>query len=277
MQQQRINDIELYYELTGNGDDTVVLVHGSWTDHLSWRLVVPSLAERHTVLSYDRRGHSRSIAPVGRHGSRRQHEDDLAALIETLDLGVVTLVGNSYGGSIALGLASRRPDLVRCVIAHEPPLLGVARFQPSLEADLADVHAVVAHVNASIRAGDPGGAARLFVEHVLGTGTWQLLPDDTRRTFIANAATFVEMIADPAWAEVPAAGVVPVLLTNGDATPSWLPAIVEALGSTAYPSAGRHTFAGAGHMPHLTDPASFAAVVQSFAAAAQTLLAADPR
>ena len=43
MARQRINDIELYYELTGDGDDTIVLVHGSWTDHLSWQFVVPAL------------------------------------------------------------------------------------------------------------------------------------------------------------------------------------------------------------------------------------------
>jgi pimeloyl-ACP methyl ester carboxylesterase len=277
MPQQRINDTELYYELTGNGPDTLVLVHGSWTDHLSWQFVVPSLAERHRVLSYDRRGHSRSSAPIGRHGSRRQHEDDLAALIETLDLGVVTLVGNSYGGSIALGLASRRPDLVRCVVVHEPPLLGVAQLRPSLEADVTEVHEIVAEMTGLLQVGNPEAGARLFVESVLGPGTWQMLPDDNRRTFIANAPTFVDMIADPAWAEVPRPGVVPVLLTDGDASPPWLPAIVDALASTTYPHAERHTFSGAGHVPHLTHPESFATTVESFAAAAQPLGVAGPR
>ena len=277
MPRQHINDIELYYELTGDGDDTLVLVHGSWTDHLSWQFVVPALAERHRVLSYDRRGHSRSVGSPRTQGSRRQHEADLAGLIETLDLGAVNLVGNSYGGSISLGLASRRPDLVRCVIAHEPPLLGAAQLRPPLEADLSDVHAIVAQVSELLQAGVPDGGARLFVEHVLGPGTWQMLPDDNRRTFIANAATFVDMIADPAWAEVPAVGVVPVLLTVGDASPSWLPSIVDALASTAYSHADRHTFAGAGHIPHLTDPESYATTVQSFASATQALHVAGPR
>ena len=277
MPRQRINDIELYYELTGDGDDALVLVHGSWTDHLSWQFVVPALAERHTVLSYDRRGHSRSVGLDRAQGSRRQHEDDLAALIETLDLGLVNLVGNSYGGSISLGLASRRPDLVRCVIAHEPPLLGAAQLHPPLQADLSGVHEIVAHVSELLQAGDPDGGARLFVEQVLGPGTWQMMPDDNRRTFAANAATFVDMIADPAWAEVPAAGVVPVLLTDGDASPSWLPAIVDALASTAYPHAHLHTFAGAGHIPHLTDPESYATTVQSFASATQAVHVVGPQ
>lgn len=277
MQRQHLNDIELSYELAGDGDDTIVLVHGGWTDHLSWQFVVPAFAERHRVLSYDRRGHSRSVGSARTQASRRQHELDLAALIETLDLGAVTLVGNSYGGSISLGLASRRPDLVRCVIAHEPPLLDVAKLHKPLEADLSNVRAIVAEVSGLLQAGDPEGGARLFVEQVLGPGTWQMLPDDNRRTFVANAATFLDMTADPAWAEVPALDGVPVLLTDGDASPSWLPSIVDALASTAFPYADRHTFAGAGHVPHLTDPESYATTVQSFASATPALRVGGPR
>jgi pimeloyl-ACP methyl ester carboxylesterase len=275
MPTQIINDTELYYELTGDGDDTLVLVHGSWTDHLSWDFVREILAERFRVLTYDRRGHSRSAASSG-HGSRRQHEADLAALIETLDLGAVTLVGNSYGGSISLGLAAWRPDLVRCVIAHEPPLLGAARLHPPLEAELIDVHTIVAEVQALVHAGDREGGARLFTEQVLGTGAWQMLPDETRRTFGANATTFLDMVADPAWAAVPAIDSVPMLLTDGDASPSWLPSIVEALATTAYPHADRQTFAGAGHVPHLTDPQCYSATVQSFVSAPQALYLAGP-
>ena len=97
MARLHINDIELYYELTGDGDDTVALVHGSWTDHLSWQFVAPALAERHQVLSYDRRGHSSSPAATG---TRHDDEDDLAALIEHLALGPVHVVGSSFGASI---------------------------------------------------------------------------------------------------------------------------------------------------------------------------------
>ena len=85
------------------------------------------------------------------------------------------------------------------------------------------------------------------------------------------------MVADPAWAEVPALDGVPVLLTDGDASPSWLPSIVGALASTAYPHADRHTFAGAGHVPHLTDPQGYSATVQSFASAPRAVHAAGSR
>ena len=61
---------------------TVVLVHGSWTDHRTWALVVPHLSDSYRVVRYDRRGHSRS--PWAEPVPRRQDEDDLAALIEEL-------------------------------------------------------------------------------------------------------------------------------------------------------------------------------------------------
>ena len=180
-----------------------MLVHGSWTDHLSWQLVTPMLAERHRVLVYDRRGHSRSERPTTQ-GARRQDEDDLAALVEALDLAPVHLVGNSYGASIALGLAARRADLVHSVIAHEPPLLGIARPGTALAATADQVHATLDEVAAMLRAGDLEGGTRHFIEAVaLGPGTWQMLPDDSRRTFVANAATFLDAIGDPHWAATP--------------------------------------------------------------------------
>ena len=126
MPTQRINDIELHYELTGDGDDTVVLVHGSWTDHLSWDFVVAILAERFRVVTYDRRGHSRSVgvsrtrfATSTRSGPRRAHRDTRPRRRHARR----QLVRRARS---LLGLAACRPDLVRCVIAHEPPLLGVA-------------------------------------------------------------------------------------------------------------------------------------------------------
>ena len=266
MARQRINDIELYYELTGDGSDTVVLVHGNWTDHLSWQFVAPALAERHRVLTYDRRGHSRSERPATQ-GCRRLDQDDLAVLIETLDLGPVHLVGNSYGGSISLGLAASRPDLVRSVTAHEPPLLGVVEEYVPLTAELRQVSNLIDEVGEMLRAGDLEGGARHFIDDVaLGPGTWQLLPEDNRRTFVANAATFLDTLGDPHWLDVPEPNGSPVLLTDGDDSPSWLPSIVSALASTTYHHADRHTFAGAGHVPHLSHPDAFVAVVDSFIA-----------
>ena len=121
-----------YIEVTGEGDP-IVFVHGGWTDGSRWNALATTFAATHTAVAYDRRGHSRSLwsQPV----ARRTDEDDLAQLIESLGLGPAHLVGNSYGGSIALGTAARYPDLVRSVAAHEPPLVRVAESTPSIAAE----------------------------------------------------------------------------------------------------------------------------------------------
>ena len=144
-----------------------MLVHGSWTDHASWKFVRPLLAEDHVVVAYDRRGHSRS-GPVDGRGTRRVQEDDLIEIVERLDCGPVHLAGNSYGGSIVLGVAARRPDLVRSVTAHEPPLVGVVDASDGsagvLGETMAAVLAVTADVEYTVRAGDVEAGVRRFVE-----------------------------------------------------------------------------------------------------------------
>ena len=87
-------------------------------------IVVPDLAEKFCVLSYDRRGRSRSERPVTQ-GSFDEDGDDLAALLEALELVPAHVVTNSGGGNIALRLATRRPDLFRSLSCHEPALWGL--------------------------------------------------------------------------------------------------------------------------------------------------------
>ena len=66
MSVSRINGIRLYWQTTGTAGDPLVLVHGSWGDRRNWAPVVPALSRSFRVLTYDRRGHSRSERPVGK-------------------------------------------------------------------------------------------------------------------------------------------------------------------------------------------------------------------
>jgi pimeloyl-ACP methyl ester carboxylesterase len=262
-----INGVDLRYELTGDAGPALVLVHGGWVDHTSWRFVAPALAEAHRVVRYDRRGHSLSAGPDIGHGSRRQQEDDLVGLIEALELGPVHIVGTSYGGSIALAVATTRPDLVRSVVAHEPPLTGAARPDSSLADQLGRVTTLLALVVADlVRGKHERGAIRFVEELALGPGSWCTLPESTRRSIVANAPAFLDLVADPGWGSVPvpADPDVAVLLTDGGLSPRWMPAIVGALRAAAYGHAAHCTFASAGHAPHLTDHGIFVETVASF-------------
>jgi pimeloyl-ACP methyl ester carboxylesterase len=134
MAEIEVNGVRLRYELTGQGDG-VVLVHGSWDDRHGFDAVAPDLAERFRVLAYDRRGHSDGEGG----GTLDDDVADLAALIEGLVLGPAHVVGHSRGGAVALRLAIARPELVRTVNVHEPPLFALLADHPEVRARLEEM------------------------------------------------------------------------------------------------------------------------------------------
>ncbi|MFJ8313751.1 MULTISPECIES: alpha/beta fold hydrolase [unclassified Streptomyces] len=261
-----VNGVELFYEVGGDGDP-LVLVHGSWGDHGNWAPVLHALALRFRVLVYDRRGHSLSERPPGQ-GSRFEDEEDLAALIETLGFAPAYVAGNSFGASTALGLAARRPELFRGLIAHEPPLMGIVADAPELLPLMAATGEKIESVLAHLRADQLLAGARQFVEEVaLGPGVWDQLPEQLRETFIVNAPTFMDEQADPEWANLDLGRLSrytgPALLTKGTESPPWFATIIARL-SGALPEAETYTFGGAGHIPHASHPDAYARRVTSF-------------
>jgi pimeloyl-ACP methyl ester carboxylesterase len=262
-----VGDTSLYYEERGTGEP-LVLVHGSWSDHSTWAQVVPALSHTLRVIAYDRRGHSRSRGGSGA-VTRRRHEDDLAALIEGRGIGPVHVAANSYGAAIALGLATRRPDLFRTLVAHEPTLVDLLGDDPLVTETNARLRAVADR----IAAGDAAGGAEQFVEEVaLGPGAWRLLPEEVRRLMVSNADTFPHEQRDPDGGGIRVSDLcglgMPVLLTQGDQSPAWFGPIVARLHDAIAP-ARVETLAGAGHVPHATHPAEFADSVATFAGAVE--------
>jgi pimeloyl-ACP methyl ester carboxylesterase len=258
------NDIELHYEVAGQGDP-LVLVHGGWSDLHNWQPVAPGLAESFLVVAVDRRGHGESERAWG---TRREQEDDLAALIEGLGRGPAHVAGTSFGGSIAIGLAARRPELVRSVVAHEPPLMSLVLHDAEIQPLMEQVRATVQTVLARVTQGDVEGAARQFVEEVaLGRGAWEQLPEPLRETMVDSAPAFVAEQRDSDWASLDLAELSrvdrPVLLTQGDQSPPWFAGIVAKLAELV-DGATVLTYRGAGHAPHLTHPDDYLAALTEF-------------
>jgi pimeloyl-ACP methyl ester carboxylesterase len=93
------------------GAPTVLLVHGLFaTADLNWSLAIPALASRFRVVAPDLRGHGRGI-PTRRFDGQ-ECADDLAAIVRSLELGPVIVVGYSLGGMVAQLFARRYPDMV---------------------------------------------------------------------------------------------------------------------------------------------------------------------
>jgi len=261
-----INGIRIYSEWHGAGAP-VVLVHGSWGDHHNWDAVVPGLARTFRTLTYDRRGHSQSERlPI--QGSIEEDVADLALLITDQHIAPAHIVGNSFGASIVLKLAAARPDLFATLTVHEPPLVGLLGDDPALPAVQQRIEAVIA----TLQSGRTELAAQQFVETVaLGPGMWERLPPEMRQTFVFNAPTWLDEMNEQAAFVLDVAGLAafgrPALISRGDQSPPFFEAILDKIGE-ALPHARRHTFVGAGHVPHLTHPDDFVSVVGGFIGAA---------
>lgn len=93
-----------------------------------------------TVVTYDPRSAGRSGRTDGASQSTPdEHADDLRRLIVALDAPVVDVFASSGGAVNALVLVARHPELVRTLVAHEPP---VAQVLPDREAALATCRAI---------------------------------------------------------------------------------------------------------------------------------------
>lgn len=273
MASAHVNGVHLHYERAGSGEP-LVLVHGAWADHGTWGLVSPLLAGRFDVVAYDRRGHSDSERPASQ-GSVHEDADDLAALIEHLDIAPAHVVANSFGGNIAMRLAAKRPELFQSISLHEPPVFALLAADPSKAPLLEGSGASIAGVVEKLSAGEHEAGARQFVDEVIfAPGAWdtQLVPEQ-RAMFIRNAPTFLDECLDPDGLGVDLDALrlfeLPALLTYGDQSPPVFPSTIEML-ADAFPNRERHTFAGAGHVPQLTNPEQYAEVVGTFVANAST-------
>jgi len=109
------NGIRTNYLEGGSGDETVVLVHGSGpgvTSYANWRLVIPALAEHWRVVAPDMVGFGFSDRPEGVTYGLDTWADQTVGVMDALGIEKAHLVGNSFGGAIALRLATKNPDRV---------------------------------------------------------------------------------------------------------------------------------------------------------------------
>lgn len=104
---------------------SMLLLHGAMSSARSWVRVGPALADRYRVYALDMRGHGDSIKPPGGSYSLRQTADDVVACIEVLKLERPVLVGHSWGGAVAIvvasGAATEKPaPLLSKLILEDP-------------------------------------------------------------------------------------------------------------------------------------------------------------
>src|SRR3954465_12247688 len=122
----KVNDVELFYELSGpTGAPVVAFSNSLGTTMAMWDVVVPVLRGRYQVLRHDTRGHGRSQVldqPI----TIDDLANDLVGLLDNLGIANAHVVGLSLGGMTGQALTSRYPDRVISLT-----LMATSAYMPS--------------------------------------------------------------------------------------------------------------------------------------------------
>ncbi len=116
-----VNGLKMYYEIHGSGEPLVLLHGGFMTITNNWEGWLGELSKTRKVLAVEMQGHGRT-ADIPREPSGENLADDVAALLEHLEIPRADVLGYSMGGSVAMQLAVRHPDRVRKVVVLSAPL-----------------------------------------------------------------------------------------------------------------------------------------------------------
>lgn len=199
----RVNGLKMYYEIHGPGEtlpsgggEPLLLIHGAYGTIGMWGDILTALAAERQVIAVELQGHGHT-ADIDRALSFSQLADDMAALLEHLDIPQADVVGYSLGGIIGLQLAMRHPDRVRKLVAISANYRSDGYYP--------EVLAGIQHITPEVFAGSPmEGAYLSSAPH----------PEDWPK-LIAKLKTLAE--EEFAWPEEEIRSITaPTLVMNGD-------------------------------------------------------------
>ena len=252
----------------GAGAPPVLLLHGSGpgvTAAANWRPVIPALSGDRRVIAPDQLGFGGTATGAQRTYGRGAWTGHALALLDTLGVGTVDVIGNSMGGAIALSMAAARPTAVRRIVlmgsmgvamALPPGLDTVWGYTPGVE-QMREVIGLFAH--------DRGLITDELVEMRYRASlsppvrdSWQAMFPEPRQRWVDDLAL--------SGAELAAIGA-PVLMVHGrdDRVMPWQVSSARLL--ELLPDARLHVLSGCGHWTMIEKTADFLAVVQPFLAA----------
>jgi pimeloyl-ACP methyl ester carboxylesterase len=262
MDRVRVDGAELEVDVRGSGEP-VVFIHGVGISDSFLPLVIdPTVRDHFRTIQYRRRGYGGS-SPVNGPFSVYENANDCRAMLDALGVKKVHVVGQSYGGQIALQLAVDAPEIVATLALFEPVLLAVPAAR--------ELNDVVGPIVETYSRGDRVAAAHAFFAAACGPD-WQAHVDRTlpggREQAEKDVATLFEcdLPAMSTWesnaAEVAAinqpvlyvlgSDTLPLFTEGRDLVRGWLPHMEDAV------------LANSGHLLQLQSPAEAAAALADF-------------
>lgn len=266
------NGLKLHVREWGKAEGAPILfVHGWSQNHLSWHKQIESdLAEEFRLVAFDLRGHGMSEKPLGaEHYTNAQlWADDLAAIIDALELERPVLVGWSYGGFVMNDyLRAYGQDAVAGVnyvgagvTLNEPAfgtLIGRGLLENAEGAASADLPTSIQAMRTFLKSCLVKPISQEDFEVALAYNV--IVPSEVRAALAAR-----EIDAD----DVMSALRVPVLVTHGREDIAMLPAMGEHILETC-PNATASWYEGVGHIPFMEEGARFNEELAAFVKQAQ--------
>ena len=235
------------YDRAGTGP-ALILVGGATADRTAAASLLPVLAERFTVVAYDRRGRGDS-GDTAPYAVEREIED-LAALVDAAG-GSAFVFGHSSGAVLALRAVAAGLPIAKLAV-YEPPFI-LDDSRPPIPDDY------VAHLDALSAAGKREDALAYFMTTAIGIPA-EFVEQMRGTPMFESSAKAAHTIAydgrimgDTMWGrplspEPWRSITIPTLVMDGGASPAWMHAAARAL-ADLLPNARRQTLAGQDHGP----------------------------
>jgi non-heme chloroperoxidase len=264
-----VNGTKLAYIEQGQGE-AVVMVHGSLGDYRSFAFQMGPFSSHYRIISYSRRYHYPNPEDGGGMPyTARTHADDLAVLLETLEIEKAHIVGSSYGGLVGLQLGKDRPALVRSEVLGEAAIVHWLKGRPE-GGDLFDrfVEGCRRRAAEAFSKGDLDGGVRAFADGLFGMGSFDRLSGRVKKAMLQNAVSLRAQI------EVPfqdfSCGdarrvVAPCLILDGERSQPMFRLGNDQL-QQCLPHWERIVVPNASHVMHASNPSSFNQIVMAFLA-----------
>lgn len=272
-----IHDHRISFAIRGKGP-VVVLIHGMAGSCDAWKRVVPTLERDFTLLIPDLLGHGESAKPRGEY-SISGHANVLRDLLGALDIERATLVGQSFGGGVAMQFAYQYPELCERLVLVSSGGLGreVSPLLRALSLPGAE-HVFPLFCSAPLR-----DACRSVFEWLGALGlhpapaaeeTWRsyasLADADARRAFFRTLQSVIDSGGQSVSAtdRLYLAVHVPTMIVWGNAD-RIIPVSHAVTTHAAIPGSRLEIFENVGHFPHCEAPERFIETLRDFIASSE--------